>query len=61
MWRKLTPGQRENLLRALKSRFEKNMNYHKDIKWAKVQEKLKANTEKLWSLNEMERTGCCWL
>jgi hypothetical protein len=49
--------QREELLRALKARFEKNMNRHKDLKWAKVQAKLEANTEKLWSLNEMERTG----
>jgi hypothetical protein len=49
--------QREGLLRALKARFEKNMNRHKGLEWAKVQAKLEANTEKLWSLNEMERTG----
>jgi len=49
--------QREELLRALKGRFEKNMNRHKGLEWAKVQAKLEANTEKLWSLNEMERTG----
>ena len=49
--------QPEELLRALKARFEKNMNRHKDLEWAKVQAKLEANTEKLWSLNEMERTG----
>ncbi len=49
--------QREELLRALKARFEKNMNRHKGLEWAKVQAKLEANTEKLWSLNEMERTG----
>ena len=49
--------QREERLRALKARFEKNMNRHKDLDWAKVQAKLEANTEKLWSLNEMERTG----
>jgi hypothetical protein len=49
--------QREVLLRALKARFEKNMNRHKGLEWAKVQAKLEANTEKLWSLNEMERTG----
>jgi Protein of unknown function (DUF4256) len=49
--------QREELLRALRARFEKNMNRHKDLDWAKVQAKLEANTEKLWSLNEMERTG----
>ena len=45
------------LLRALKARFEKNMNRHKGLEWAKVQAKLEDNTEKLWSLNEMERTG----
>ena len=49
--------QREELLRALKGRFEKNMHRHKGLEWAKVQAKLEANTEKLWSLNEMERTG----
>jgi hypothetical protein len=49
--------EREELLRALKARFEKNMNRHKGLEWAKVQAKLEANTEKLWSLNEMERTG----
>ena len=54
---KLSPEQREELLRALKARFEKNMNRHKGLEWAKVQAKLEANTEKLWSLNEMERTG----
>jgi Protein of unknown function (DUF4256) len=45
------------LLGALKARFEKNVNRHKGLEWAKVQEKLEANTEKLWTLNEMERTG----
>ena len=49
--------QREELLRTLKARFEKNMNRHKGLEWAKVQAKLEANPEKLWSLNEMERTG----
>src|SRR6059036_1215238 len=53
----LPPKQREELLRALKDRFEKNLNRHKGLEWAKVQAKLKANTAKLWSLNEMERTG----
>jgi hypothetical protein len=53
----LSLEQREELLRALKARFEKNMNRHKGLEWAKVQEKLEANTEKLWSLIEMERTG----
>ena len=52
-----SPELREELLRALKARFEKNMNRHKGLEWAKVQAKLEANTEKLWSLNEMERTG----
>src|SRR6266404_4202340 len=55
--KELSPGQREELLRALKARFEKNMNRHKGLEWAQVQAKLQANTEKLWSLNEMERTG----
>src|SRR5690242_17689465 len=53
----LSPEQREKLLRALKARFEKHMNRHKGLEWAKVQAKLEANTEKLWPLNEMERTG----
>ena len=52
-----SPQQREELLRALKSRFEKNMNRHKGLEWAKVHAKLVANIEKLWSLHEMERTG----
>ena len=55
--RELSPEQREELLRVLKPRFEKNMNRHKGLEWAKVQAKLEANTEKLWSLNEMERSG----
>jgi hypothetical protein len=55
--KKLAPEQREELLRALKARFEQNMNRHKGLEWAKIQVKLEANTEKLWSLNEMERTG----
>ncbi|HMH31707.1 MAG TPA: DUF4256 domain-containing protein [Puia sp.] len=55
--KKLSPEQREELLRALKARFEKNMNRHKSLEWAKIQAKLEANTEKLWSLHEMERTG----
>jgi hypothetical protein len=54
---KLSPVQREELLKVLKARFEKNMNRHKDLEWANVQAKLEANPEKLWSLNEMERTG----
>ena len=55
--KKLSPELREQLLRALKTRFEKNMNRHKGLEWAKVQAKLETYTEKLWSLNEMERTG----
>ena len=55
--RELSPAQQDQLLRALKSRFEKNMNRHKGLKWANVEAKLEANTEKLWSLNEMETTG----
>jgi hypothetical protein len=55
--KELSAEQREELLSALKARFEKNMDRHKGLEWAKVQEKLEANTEKQWSLNEMERTG----
>src|SRR5438046_1669576 len=56
--KKLSPEQREELLlKTLKARFEKNMNRHKGLEWPKVQAKLEANTDKLWSLNEMERTG----
>ena len=54
---KLSTEQREELLRELKSRFEKNMNRHRGLEWAKVQAKLEANTETLWSLHEMEKTG----
>jgi hypothetical protein len=57
MKKELSPKQREELLTALKARFEKNLNRHKGVDWAKVQAKLEANAEKLWSLNEMERTG----
>src|SRR6188508_2136482 len=53
----LSPKQREELLEALKKRFEKNMNRHQGLEWPKVQAKLKANIEKLWSLSEMENTG----
>src|SRR5215213_8873275 len=55
--KQLSREQREELLTTLKARFEKHMNRHKGLEWAKVQAKLEANTEKLWSLNEMERTG----
>jgi hypothetical protein len=57
MKKPLSQKQREELLKALKARFEKNLNRHKGLEWAKVQAKLEANPEKLWSLNEMERTG----
>ena len=53
----LSSKQREELLRTLKGRFEKNMDRHKDLASAKVQAKLEGNAEKLSSLNEMERTG----
>src|ERR1700719_4458668 len=53
----LSAERREALLRALKARFEKNMNRHKDLEWDKVQAKLEVNAENLWSLNEMETTG----
>lgn len=52
----LSLEQREELLSVLKERFEKNMNRHDDVEWGKVQAKLEANTEKLWSLYEMEKT-----
>jgi Protein of unknown function (DUF4256) len=55
--KKLSSEQREELLRTLKDRFEKNMNRHEGLEWANVQAKLQVNAEKLWSLNEMERTG----
>ena len=55
--KELSPEQRGELLEILKARFEKNMNRHEGLEWAKVQEKLDVNPEKLWSLNEMERTG----
>ncbi len=55
--KELSLEQREEILRTLKARFEKNMNRHKDLEWDKVQAKLETNTEKLWSLNEMEETG----
>ena len=57
MKKELLPKQREELLRTLKTRFEKNMSRHRGLEWAKVQAKLEVNAEKLWSLNEMERTG----
>lgn len=55
--KELTSGQHEELIKALKDRFEKNINRHKDIEWASVQAKLEAHPEKLWSLSEMGKTG----
>jgi Protein of unknown function (DUF4256) len=55
--KELSSGQRKKLLAALKVRFEKNISRHKAIEWASVQAKLEANGERLWMLNEMERTG----
>ena len=55
--KKLSPEESEELLLALRARFEKNMKRHKGFEWAKVEAKLKSNTENLWSLKEMEATG----
>ena len=55
--KKLPPERRVELVKELKIRFEKNMNRHKGLEWAKVQAKLETNADKLWSLSEMERTG----
>src|ERR1700681_2387353 len=55
--KELLPEHREELLSELKARFAENMNRHQGLEWAKVQAKLEANTEKLWSLSEMEGTG----
>ncbi len=55
--KELSRKQCEELIKTLKARFEKNMNRHKGLQWAKVQARLEANAKKLWSLQEMERTG----
>src|SRR6185503_16177550 len=55
--KKLSPQQHQELLKTLKARFEKNMNRHKGLEWAKVQARLEINPEKLWSLDDMEITG----
>lgn len=55
--RELSAEQCKELLRVLKARFDKNMNRHIGFEWTKVQARLEANIEKLWSLHEMERTG----
>jgi hypothetical protein len=57
MKKELSAKQQEELLGTMKSRFEKNMNRHKGLDWAKVQARLEAKPDKLWSLQEMERTG----
>src|SRR4051812_11061552 len=55
--KKLSPEKREDLFRELKARFERNMSRHKGLEWAKAQARLEGSSEKLWSLNEMEKTG----
>jgi hypothetical protein len=55
--RKLSAEQRDELIKILKTRFEKNMKRHKGVEWASVQQRLESNPQKLWSLNEMETTG----
>ncbi|EMO41212.1 DUF4256 domain-containing protein [Leptospira noguchii] len=55
--KELVSKQHEELLNILKDRFTKNMNRHQDLEWTKIKTKLETNSEKLWSLNEMERTG----
>lgn len=57
MKKQLTAKEQEALLNILKARFEKNMDRHKAVDWRKVQSRLEANAGKLWSLNEMEKTG----
>ncbi|EMS85486.1 DUF4256 domain-containing protein [Leptospira noguchii] len=55
--KELVSKQHEELLNTLEDRFAKNMDRHKDLEWTKIKTKLETNSEKLWSLNEMERTG----
>jgi hypothetical protein len=55
--KELSPAQREELLRTLQARFEKNMSRHKGLEWGQVQAKLQAHPEKMWSLREMEKAG----
>jgi hypothetical protein len=57
MKKQLSPKQSEGLLTTLKARFEENLSRHKGLAWAKVETKLKAHSDKLWSLNEMEKSG----
>ncbi|MDA3810333.1 MAG: DUF4256 domain-containing protein [Spirochaetaceae bacterium] len=55
--KELSPDLCEEIIRTLKTRFEKNKNRHRDLQWADIQKKLDADSDKLWSLNEMESTG----
>ena len=55
--KELNSEQREELLNIIQTRFDKNINRHASLEWAKIQAKLEAHPEKIWSLNEMERTG----
>jgi len=55
--KQLSPAQREALFSTLRTRFEKNVNRHSGVEWSKMKAKLEADTEKLWSLNEMEKSG----
>ena len=55
--KELSPKQREELFRTLRSRFEKNRSRHQGLEWVEIQAKVEANAKKLWSLHEMERTG----
>jgi hypothetical protein len=55
--KELLPDKCEELLLVIRARFEKNTSRHKDLKWADVEARLEANTKKLWSLNQMEKTG----
>lgn len=55
--KELDPEDHEGLLRIVKARFEKNMNRHKEFEWTKIRANLESNPDKLWALNEMERTG----
>jgi len=57
VFKELSPEESEELLKALKSRFMENMNHHESLEWTKVQTRLEANPEKMWSINEMEKTG----
>jgi hypothetical protein len=55
--KELSQEQQKELIRVLKTRFEKNINRHKGFEWAKFQTRLKTNVDKLWSINELEKTG----